>query len=157
MPNAEILARATDVMAIVERLARQRRAQHPMIVSGAPAVALVDPIRFETILTHLIQNAVEASADTAPVALHVEQRAGEVTVAVVDTGGGMTPTFVRDELFRPFASSKDGGFGIGAFEVRQLAHAMQGTIAVDSQPGRGTRFAVSFPAAAAAATLEQAA
>ena len=61
----------------------------------------------------------------------------------------MSAAFVRDELFRPFASSKDGGFGIGAFEARQLAEAMGGSITVDSRPGRGTRFAVTFPAAPA--------
>ena len=70
-----------------------------------------------------------------------------VTVTVVDRGSGMTAAFLRDELFRPFASSKDGGFGIGAFEARQLAEAMGGTVSVESAPGEGTRFAVTFPAA----------
>lgn len=144
----------TDVHAIVDRLARQRRGQHPVTVQGGPAAALVDPTRFEQIVGHLIQNAIEASAPDAPVTIAVAHDAAAVTVAVSDTGCGMTAAFVRDELFRPFASSKDGGFGIGAFEARQLAEAMGGTVTVASTPGQGTRFAVTFPAAA---TLELAA
>lgn len=140
--------RPTDVTAIAARLARQRRGQHEVIVTGDPALALVDPARFEPILSHLVQNAIDASAVDMPVTITVTADAATVTVAVVDQGCGMTPAFVRDELFRPFASSKQGGFGIGAFEARQLAEAMGGRIGVDSAPGRGTRFAVSFPAAA---------
>ncbi|MES2754519.1 MAG: XrtA/PEP-CTERM system histidine kinase PrsK [Pseudomonadota bacterium] len=141
--------RATDVGAIVQRIARQRRGQHPVVVSGSGAVALVDPARFEQIVGHLVQNAIEASGPDAPVTIAVEASHDSVTVAVVDTGAGMTAAFIRDELFRPFTSSKAGGFGIGAFEARQLTEAMGGRIAVASRPGRGTRFAVSFPAALA--------
>lgn len=141
--------RATDVRPILDRLARQRRGQHPVAVTGGPSHALVDPVRFEQIIAHLLQNAIEASVADAAVTLTVETGGNRVTVAVVDGGCGMSAAFVRDELFRPFASSKAGGFGIGAFEARQLAEAMGGSIAVDSRPGHGTRFAVTFPAAPA--------
>lgn len=143
--------RPTEIAAIARRLAERRRGQHPVTVAGPDAWALVDPVRFEQVLTHLIQNAIEASPDGAPVVLSIEPGIASVTIAVTDTGTGMTTGFVRDELFRPFASSKDGGFGIGAFEARQLAQGMAGSVAVDSAPGRGTRFAVTFPAAPALA------
>ena len=54
---------------------------------------------------------------------------------------------VRDELFRPFHSTKPGGFGIGAFEARALAEAMGGSVEVWSREGEGTRFTVRLPAA----------
>ena len=57
----------------------------------------------------------------------------------------MTPAFLRDQLFKPFASSKPAGFGIGAFEAKQLAEAMGGHVTVTSQPGHGTRFCVHLP------------
>jgi signal transduction histidine kinase len=75
-------------------------------------------------------------------------------IEVVDRGCGMTPGFVRDELFRPFASSKPGGFGIGAYEARELVCGMGGTLTVDSREGEGTCFTIVLPAAAA---LERAA
>jgi len=59
----------------------------------------------------------------------------------------MDGDFVRNRLFQPFASSKPGGFGIGAFEARALITAMGGRIAVDSRPGRGTTFTITLPAA----------
>ena len=70
-----------------------------------------------------------------------------VTIDVIDRGCGMSPAFIREQLFRPFASSKVDGFGIGAYEARQLAEAMRGSIAVTSEEGRGTCFRVILPVA----------
>ena len=71
-----------------------------------------------------------------------------VAIDVIDHGCGMTPGFVRDQLFRPFVSSKPAGFGIGAFEARQLVHAMGGALDVVSREGEGTRFRILLPAVA---------
>jgi signal transduction histidine kinase len=74
-----------------------------------------------------------------------------VVVAVVDKGKGMDGDFVHNRLFRPFVSTKPGGFGIGSFEARSLIAAMAGEISVDSRPGHGTTFTIALPAAEAAA------
>ena len=73
---------------------------------------------------------------------------------MIDRGCGMSPAFVRDRLFKPFVSGKEGGFGLGAFEARQLAEAMGGAVSVESRAGEGTRFRVTLRAAG---ELEQAA
>ena len=70
-----------------------------------------------------------------------------VTIEIADKGTGMDGDFVRNRLFQPFASTKSGGFGIGAFEARSLITAMNGRIAVDSRPGQGTVFTISLPGA----------
>ena len=62
----------------------------------------------------------------------------------------MDNEFIRNRLFEPFASTKPGGFGIGAFEARSLITAMGGRLSVDSRPGRGTNFTIILPAAEAA-------
>ena len=67
---------------------------------------------------------------------------------VIDSGSGMSPEFVRTRLFKPFQSSKPGGFGIGAFEARELIRAMGGRLDVESEEGLGTRFIVHLPSAA---------
>jgi signal transduction histidine kinase len=59
----------------------------------------------------------------------------------------MDGDFIRNRLFQPFASSKSGGFGIGAFEARSLIIAMGGRISVDSRLGQGTTFTITLPAA----------
>jgi putative PEP-CTERM system histidine kinase len=138
-----------DVGALATRLAQARRAQHPVTVEAGFAIALAHVGRLEQAVGHLIQNAIEASPAGSPVRLAVEQGGGQVTIAVTDSGIGMNAAFVRDELFRPFASTKATGFGIGAFEARQLVLAMGGTLGVTTQPGEGTCFRITLPAAQA--------
>ncbi|UIJ45960.1 PEP-CTERM system histidine kinase PrsK [Sphingomonas cannabina] len=141
---------AIDVTAIAEHIAAARRAQHPVVVAGPQgAVALADPGRLEQLLGHLVQNAIDASAAVDPVTIAVEPGVETVTVSVIDRGCGMSPAFMRDRLFRPFASTKPGGFGIGAFEARQLAEGMGGRIEVESCEGGGSTFRVILPAALA--------
>jgi signal transduction histidine kinase len=71
---------------------------------------------------------------------------GEVAISITDHGPGMTADFVRNQLFQPFASTKDGGFGVGAFEARTLVAAMGGRLSVQSRPGKGTCFTIHLPA-----------
>lgn len=135
---------------LVEAVAARRRAQHPIItggVSGASAVA--DPARLDQVLDHLIQNAIEASAPGDPVALMIAEDGEAVAIDVIDHGIGMSAAFVRDSLFKPFVSSKANGFGLGAFEARQLVEQMGGTVSVVSREGEGTRFRISLPRARA--------
>jgi signal transduction histidine kinase len=61
----------------------------------------------------------------------------------------MTPAFIRDGLFRPFVSRKPTGFGLGAFEARQLVEAMGGRLEVESREGVGTCFRIALPRCAA--------
>lgn len=139
---------AIEVVALVERVVNQRKGQHPVLVSGVRnAIAHADPASLEQLLGHLVQNAIEASPAHEPVTLSVSADGERVAVDVIDQGCGMSPAFIRDKLFKPFVSSKEGGFGIGAFEARQLAHAMEGRIEVTSREGKGTRFRVILKAA----------
>ncbi|MDV3457906.1 PEP-CTERM system histidine kinase PrsK [Sphingomonas sp. HF-S4] len=140
--------RAVDVRYLVRGVASEKGRLHPVTVSGAEAViALADPAGLEQLLGHLVQNAVDASAENAPVSIVLGSDGHEISVDVVDSGCGMSPAFVRDKLFKPFVSSKPGGFGIGAFEARQLVQAMDGRIEVTSREGQGTRFRVILKAA----------
>jgi signal transduction histidine kinase len=57
----------------------------------------------------------------------------------------MNETFIRDELFQPFRSTKSGGYGIGAFQTRELIRTAGGDIEVDSEPGAGTTMRIVLP------------
>lgn len=150
---------AVEIVPIVDRLAAERRNQHPIAVLGERAsIALADPAGLEQLLGHLVQNAIDASPANEPVSIAIGVEAGQVTIDVVDQGVGMSPAFIRDQLFKPFASSKPGGFGIGAYEARQLATAMEGRIEVTSREGLGSRFRVILkPAHAGNVAVERAA
>lgn len=103
----------------------------------------------EQVLQHLVQNAIDASAQDRPVFLHASIDGLFARIEVVDSGCGMSAEFVRNRLFKPFVSSKPNGFGIGAFEARELIRAMQGRLDVESREGIGSRFTVRLPLAAA--------
>ncbi|HVF93049.1 MAG TPA: XrtA/PEP-CTERM system histidine kinase PrsK [Sphingomonas sp.] len=139
---------AIDVAALALRAASARGAGDAVEIHGS-ALVFGQPARLEQVLGHLIQNGVEAGRAGDIVLVEIGSEAGRVTIDVVDRGCGMSPAFVRDQLFRPFASSKPAGFGIGAYEARQLVETMGGSIGVDSCEGEGTRFRIVLPAAAA--------
>lgn len=143
---------ATPLVPLARRVAGARRAQHKVEVAalGDP-LAIVEPALLETLLGHLIQNAIEASPEDAPIRIEVGAARGEAHIDVVDRGCGMSPGFVREKLFKPFVSSKPGGFGLGAFEAQKLAAEMGGRIEVESAEGRGTRFSVVLRAAGSTA------
>ena len=117
------------------------------IVAG-PVFAAVQREALDQALVHLVHNAVEASDKNAPVLIEVRRKGIEALIEVVDSGCGMSPDFIRQRLFKPFHSTKEGGFGIGAMEARELVQAMGGQLHVDSREGLGTRFTLRFPLSA---------
>jgi putative PEP-CTERM system histidine kinase len=142
--------RATPLQPILAAITEVKQRVHPVQLFGQGGVAVVaDPTRLEQALTHLVQNAIDASRPMEPVRICFEQQGPEVTIDVIDSGAGMSADFIRTRLFQPFASTKDGGFGIGAFEARTLIAAMGGRIDVESWEGFGSRFTVHLPAGVA--------
>ena len=127
-------------------IAATRRDREVQLLGDADVWASVDPDALEQAVGHLIRNALDASSGT-PVSVRVASDGGAVTISITDKGVGMDGDFVRNRLFQPFASTKPGGFGIGAFEARSLVAAMGGRLSVDSRPGRGTTFSITLPAA----------
>lgn len=140
--------RAANPMAVLERVAAQCQARHPITLSGSDDLhALFDPERLERALGHLVQNAIEASAPDAPVWLSVDRRGLDVAVTVIDQGRGMSAEFIRHGLFVPFDTTKPGGFGVGAFEARALLMTMGARLEVESREGEGSRFSIILPMA----------
>ena len=120
-----------------------------------PCAALVSAETLEQVLRHLVQNALDATEPgqnaldaTEPgqdVVLRASVAGFEAVIEVIDYGCGMSPEFMRNSLFKPFVSTKRGGFGIGAFEARELVRAMRGRLEVESREGLGSRFVVRLP------------
>lgn len=114
-----------------------------------PCTLLAERDTLEQVLQHLVQNALDASPPELPVFLQVATDGLFARIDVIDSGCGMSAEFVRNGLFKPFVSSKVNGFGIGAFEARELVRAMHGRLDVESREGIGSRFTVRLPLAAA--------
>ncbi len=128
---------------------RPRRALFVGCQAGLSAWAEAGAVR--QIVQHLVANAIDASAPDTPVQVVAVAEQGRARIDVIDQGCGMTREFIRDELFKPFVSTKESGFGLGAFEALQLAQGMGGAIEVTSEPGKGSNFTLWLPLADARA------
>ena len=94
---------------------------------------------------NLIDNALDAVKESGHVDVRAERDTRRVLVRVVDNGPGI-PAEIRDRIFDPFFTTKPAGqgTGLGLDIVRRLVQHNDGSIEVDSQPGR-TEFRVSLP------------
>lgn len=139
-------SQSIDLDQLARQIAERFKLTHPVeVVRDEECQVHADPEALEQALIHLVQNAVDASAADETVFLDVTNDGMFGRIEVIDSGKGMTPGFVRNGLFKPFVSSKEGGFGIGAFEARELIRAMGGQLEVESREGVGTRFCVKVP------------
>jgi signal transduction histidine kinase len=118
---------------------------------------LADPDRVTEIFTNLIDNAIKYSRTGTVTITHATSaswRTGALTTTVADTGIGLTPEEVS-HLFARFYRAKNAdtrdipGTGLGLWIIRQYAEAMGGSIHVESEKGKGTRFIVTLPIAPA--------
>ena len=110
-----------------------------------------DPVALRRILENLVANAID-SLQTKPGRITVSTatvaRAGEppaVRVTVADAGRGMSVDEAR-RIFEDFYTTKEGGTGLGLSIVRRLLMDLNGTIDVDTAPGKGTRIVIDIPA-----------
>lgn len=147
-------AEKCDAADLVERVAQQFASSHQVnVVQRQGGELCLNREGIEQALIHLVQNAIDASDRGTPVFIDQSTDGLTVTIQIADSGVGMSPEFVRTRLFKPFVSSKPGGFGIGAFEARELVRAAKGRLDVESREGLGTRFIVRLPLATTAELL----
>ena len=118
----------------------------PVILNGETVVVRADADELQKILLNLLINAVEASPDQMPITVEVGSLP-QPFFRVADQGSGMSLDFQRRELFKPFATTKKKGLGIGLYQCRRIVEAHGGRIEVQSEVGSGSVFTVWLPAA----------
>ena len=91
-------------------------------------------------------NAVDAMADGGELIINVSSSRGKGTIEVIDTGAGIDPTEMP-HIFGVYYSTKSGGSGLGLPTIRRIVREHGGTIRVDSELGKGTRFTIALPLA----------
>ena len=135
-----------DVEKTIAAVVHAKRLIYPIETDFSPGLfALADAGRVETILNHLVQNAIDATEDGSPIRISASRQDDWAAIRVSDRGCGMSEAFVANQLFKPFDSTKEGGFGIGAYEARTLAQSLGGQLHVDSRPAKGTRMTLLLP------------
>jgi len=141
-------AEALELGQLLEHVTRGKNHYHPapqLTVADRPLWVIADKERLARVLGHLVQNAIEAASETGSVEVRLDARDERAVIQVKDNGTGMDETFIREKLFRPFATTKSAGMGIGAYECREYVRELNGDIQVVSEVGRGSLFTVNLP------------
>lgn len=112
---------------------------------GAPAVR-ADREELRRAFINIFRNSVQASGDEVSIGVTTRMEGAHLVIAVTDTGPGMSPE-VRARLFEPNFSTKTDGMGIGLTIVKKTIEDLDGTIDVESAPGRGTTVRIRLPVA----------
>jgi len=151
----------TDVRPLVESVAGLYRESHPaleLITRHAEDLPLceVDPDHIKRAVLNLVDNAVQAVGATGG-AVTVETQfltdSGRVRLVVSDSGPGI-PVEDRDKLFLPHFSTKVTGMGLGLPIVSEIVSEHGGTVSVEDNEPRGSRFIIELPVARTPATVE---
>lgn len=126
---------------------QSRRDPTPRLEGDWPSIPLrADRDKLKDVLQHLIQNAQDATPRDGEVTLSVKRSAGWIVLFVQDTGKGMSEDFIKNQLFRPFESTKGlTGMGIGVYQSREYVRKLGGTMEVTSKPELGTCFTIKLP------------
>jgi signal transduction histidine kinase len=122
-------------------------------VPGEIPVPNIDRDQFRQMVINLIQNAVEAMPADHPGVVTVQAEGGgdrPWTISVSDNGMGI-PEDIRAKIFQPLFTTKAKGTGLGLAVVSGVVERHHGTIAVQSELGRGARFVIELPRAPEAA------
>lgn len=143
-------ARPVDLAAIVARVRDTKRQQLPPVACEVaphrPIEVMAHPDRLERVIGHLVQNALDATPAEGRVTVRLTCRdTSTAALEVVDTGCGMSDQFIRDQLSRPFHSTKPSGMGLGVYETNQYLHELGGTMRYESVEGHGTRVTLVLP------------
>jgi len=146
---AEVVEELTDFFAPTARQANIDIKCY--LPADLPPVSL-DRELFKQALLNLMLNAEQAMPGGGELTIQArceEDTSGRaVCINLIDTGTGMTPE-VAAKVFRPFFSIRPGGTGLGLPTTRKIVEAHGGIIALESEPGRGTKVTIRLPASRA--------
>ena len=156
--KSEPLQLAPAVQHVLAHLEERIRGAHAEVTSRIPPELYVvsDPLALDVVVRNIVENALAAlSGGGGRVELSAHARDGEVELEVRDSGVGFAPADGA-RLFEKFTRLHPGGgggyygTGLGLFIVRRLMHLARGRVSAESEgPGKGARFRLAWPQAAA--------
>jgi signal transduction histidine kinase/FixJ family two-component response regulator len=115
------------------------------LVADCTASVMGDAVELREVLVNMIYNAIDAMPSGGEIRMSSQETNGRVVLTIADNGTGMTPE-VKSRLFDPFFTTKGkGGTGMGMAVSFGIIRRHNGSIDVESEPGRGTTFRISLP------------
>jgi len=106
-----------------------------------------DPALLVAILENLLLNAFESGGEGTVVLIRTsrDDAAGQAIVEIVDNGPGIAQELLPDALFEPFKTTKNGGSGIGLWQVKRLTAGLGGSVVAENRLEGGARFVIKLP------------
>jgi putative PEP-CTERM system histidine kinase len=135
----------------VKQVVEQRCASFlpaPSVVVGSETPVVLEKDKLCNVIYHLVSNAQQATDDDGNVDIVLELSIDEkyMLINIMDTGSGMSETFIRERLFKPFDTTKgNAGMGIGAFDAKAYLEKIGGQLLVKSELQQGTSFTLRIP------------
>lgn len=139
---------AQAVVAAFRPVAAEKGVALSLSAPAQPAMLRCDRARVEMALSNLVDNGLKFTPQGGRVDVALEARAGAVAFVVQDTGPGIAPEDlprIFDRFYRSRAARGEGS-GLGLAIVKSIAQAHDGRVSVASEPGRGSRFELTFKA-----------
>ena len=141
-----------DIPALLQRIklsCERIRKDSVITLTSIPLQLETDSERVEQIITNLLQNATKYSPPGSPIELSLTQNDSDVLITVVDHGNGINENDL-ERIFDPYLrlakdKNKTEGLGLGLYICRTLAHALGGTLTVESVIGTGSTFRLQLP------------
>ena len=147
--RVDVVALAADVLAAVRAVAGDRLTLELITPPDLPPLA-GDREKLRQVMTNLVANAAKYSPAGGRIEVELTTREGELQITVRDEGLGVAPdeqSLIFEKFYRADANMTRGvsGSGLGLYISRELVNLMGGTIAVQSELGKGATFVVTLP------------
>jgi signal transduction histidine kinase len=136
---------ATMLVLVERQYERQGVRVHRDLAPSLPPV-LGQANALQQVILNLVTNAAQAMPTGGDLTISTRLDDGRVRVVVADTGAGIAPEHVP-HIFEPFFTTKPSGTGLGLSVTYGILSDHNATIDVDSAPGQGARFVLTFPVA----------
>lgn len=135
-----------NFLSLIQNDLQQKNIEIEVQVEDENLMVLADSRALHHVMLNLITNAADAveSVSDGKVIITANRSDGRVEIKVNDNGKGILPDDQK-YLFKPFFTSKVKGTGLGLVNVRKMLIAMQGSVDLQSYPGRGTTVSVNLP------------
>ncbi len=140
----------TDLKLVVDELIAKNGWPENVSISVAVETdarkIMADSCFINRIMFNLVNNAVQAMPEGGQLTIHAfrDKKKHDSVITVEDTGVGI-PESVKNKLFTPMFTTKAKGQGFGLAVIKRMTEALGGTVAFESQVGKGTKFSIRLP------------
>ncbi len=149
LKKVEVVSFCKSIIDSVLPTAEERRLTLNFRHTPETAELIIDPDQFDKVLLNLLSNAIKFTPEGGIITLAIDEMDSHIVFTVEDNGEGI-PDDMHDMIFDRFSqvdgtsSKKEAGTGIGLSLVKEIVELHRGTVDVDSEIGRGSRFTVKL-------------